>query len=79
MLAKIEGGESGRFIPTGYERLDKRLDGGLYSGLYVMGALSSLGKTTLALQIADSIAKAGTDVFFYSLEMAAEEITAKKA
>ena len=77
LLAKIEGGESGRFIPTGYKRLDERLDGGLYPGLYVMGALSSLGKTTLALQMADSIAKAGKDVFFYSLEMAAEEITAK--
>ena len=31
-------------IPTGLETLDKTLDGGLYEGLYVMGAISSLGR-----------------------------------
>ena len=64
-------------IPTGFKLLDKTLDGGLYAGLYVIGAISSLGKTTLALQMADQIAKNGQDVLIFSLEMAEEELIAK--
>ncbi|MBG9989008.1 hypothetical protein HZY88_08475 [Aerococcaceae bacterium DSM 111176] len=64
-------------IPTGFERLDKQLDGGLYEGLYFLGAISSLGKTTLMLQIADAIAKQGQDVLIFSLEMSRHEIMAK--
>lgn len=64
-------------IPTGFDRLDAMLDGGLYPGLYVMGAMSSIGKTTFALQVADHIAASGHDVIFYSLEQSAEELVAK--
>lgn len=64
-------------ISTGFENLDKLLDGGLYPGLYVIGANSSLGKTTLFLQIADSIAQTGRNVLIFSLEMAANELIAK--
>ncbi len=67
----------GREIPTGFENLDKLLDGGLYAGLYVIGANSSLGKTTFALQIADNIAQAGHGVLIFSLEMATNELIAK--
>ena len=42
-------------ISTGFERLDEELDGGLYEGLYVIGAISSLGKTTYCLQMADQM------------------------
>ena len=65
------------FIPTGISGLDKILDGGLYEGLYVVGAISSLGKTTLVTQIADQIAQQGHDVLIFSLEMARSEIMAK--
>lgn len=65
------------FAPTGFEGLDALLDGGLYPGLYVMGALSSLGKTTFALQIADNVAASGRDVLIFSLEMARKELIAK--
>lgn len=77
--AFIEQWESGRgkAIPTGFPSLDKVLDGGLFPGLYTIGAISSLGKTTLTLQIADQIAAAGYDILFFSLEMAAAELTAK--
>ena len=64
-------------ISTGFFNLDSMLDGGLYEGLYIMGAISSLGKTSLALQICDQIAKAGTDVLIFSLEMARTELMAK--
>lgn len=65
------------YTPTGFKSLDKELDGGLYPGLYILGAVSSLGKTTLALQVADNIARAGDDVLIFSLEMAAGELMAK--
>lgn len=67
----------GQEIPTGFSELDALLDGGLYPGLYVMGAISSLGKTTLALQIADNIAKSGHGVLIFSLEMSRSELMAK--
>lgn len=65
------------YTPTGFTDLDSVLDGGLYEGLYIVGAISSLGKTTLVLQIADQIAEAGEDVLIFSLEMARSELIAK--
>jgi len=65
------------FISTGFDNLDKPLDGGLYEGLYIIGAISSLGKTTFTMQIGDQIAKAGHDVVIFSLEMARTELMAK--
>lgn len=64
-------------LPTGFKSLDAALDGGLYPGLYTLGAISSLGKTTLCLQIADNIAASGKDVLIISLEMARSELIAK--
>lgn len=64
-------------VPTGFPDLDRRLDGGLYEGLYMLGAISSLGKTTFVHQIADQIAKSGRDVLYFSLEMSAFELVAK--
>ena len=64
-------------IPTGFTGLDKLLEGGLYEGLYIIGAISSLGKTTFALQAADQIAATGQDVIIFSLEMARNELIAK--
>ena len=64
-------------IPTGFKALDDVLDGGLYEGLYCLGAISSLGKTTFALQIADQIAEHGHQVLIFSLEMSQNELIAK--
>ena len=63
--------------PTGYDLLDLTLDGGLYEGLYIIGAITSLGKTTLTLQLADQIAREGKDVIIFSLEMARAELMSK--
>lgn len=65
------------FISTGFAGVDEALDGGLYAGFYVVGAISSLGKTTFCLQLADQIAKQGRDVLIFSLEMARDELIAK--
>lgn len=64
-------------IPTGFAALDKLLDGGLHAGLYVLGAISSLGKTSFALQMADYIAENSADVLFFSLEQSRFELMAK--
>lgn len=64
-------------ISTGFETLDNTLDGGLYEGLYGIGAISSLGKTTFALQMADQIAAQGHEVLIFSLEMSRNELIAK--
>ena len=64
-------------VPTGFRTLDTMLDGGLYEGLYGIGAISSLGKTTFVLQIADQIAEQGHEVLIFSLEMSKNELIAK--
>lgn len=61
---------------TGFADIDD-YTGGLYPGLYVLGALSSLGKTTFAHQMADQLAKAGDTVLFFSLEQSTFELTTK--
>lgn len=64
-------------ISTGFYELDKKIGGGLYNGLYVIGAGSSIGKTTFVQQIADNIAERGNKVLFYSLEMGKKEMISK--
>lgn len=64
-------------ISTGFNNLDNLLDGGLRAGLYVIGAIPSLGKTTYVLQMADQIAQEGQDVLIFSLEMEALELMSK--
>ena len=64
-------------LKSGFNNLDSALNGGLYSGLYFIGAVSSLGKTTFCLQIADQVALSGQDVIIFSLEMARSELIAK--
>lgn len=76
-LQDIEKYKNASFFPTGFSNVDDLLDGGLYAGLYIVGAISSLGKTTFCLQIADHIAKNGHDVIIFSLEMARNELIAK--
>jgi replicative DNA helicase len=64
-------------IKTGFESLDRALGGGLYPGLYILGAISSLGKTALALQLADTVAAAQQQAIFFSLEMGRYEMAAR--
>lgn len=66
-----------RSIPTGWGFVDEALDGGLFPGLYVVGAVSGAGKTTFCLQMADQVAASGRDVLIIALEMSAFELLAK--
>ena len=60
---------------TGYANLDAITS--LYPGLYVLGAISSLGKTTFVQQMSDQLAKAGENVIFFSLEQSSLELVSK--
>ena len=60
---------------TGFENLDRITN--LYPGLYVLGAISSLGKTTFACQLADQLSEAGEHVLFFSLEQSRFELVTK--
>lgn len=71
----LEGGVNG--ISTGFVGLDKILGGGLYPDLYILGAGSSLGKTTFVQQIADHISTQGIPILFFSLEMSESELISK--
>ena len=74
----IKDQEKNRPLSTGINSLDEALEGGFYKkNLVILGAISSLGKTTLALQIGDNIARRGNDVLIFSLEMSKEELIAK--
>ena len=64
-------------IKTGFNTFDNEMDGGLYPGLYILGAISSMGKTSFMLQLADQISAGKNDVLYFSLEMGAHELIAK--
>jgi replicative DNA helicase len=61
---------------TGFEELDKNL-GGIFPALYLLGAESSLGKTTFLHQIADYLAAKGNSVLYFSLEQSKMELVSK--
>jgi len=62
-------GEGLTGFPTGFKRLDEH-GGGLHKGdLIVIGAESSVGKSSLSLTICANACKAGAKIAFYSLEM----------
>lgn len=64
-------------VSTGLKNVDDALGGGVMPGLTVLAAISSLGKTTLLVQIADHIAASGRSVLFVSIEQSARELVAK--
>lgn len=61
---------------TGFKKLDEKLQG-LFPGLYVIGAMPSIGKSTFVLQLCDNIAQAQKNVLFFSLEQKRIELITK--
>ena len=61
---------------TGFPNLDAEA-GSIYAGLYVLGGLSSLGKTTFIGQLADQMAALGQHVLFFSMEQSRLEMVCK--
>ncbi len=60
---------------TGFSNLDSKLV--LYPALYFLGAISSLGKTTFTLQLADNLAAMGEHVLFFAFEQTRFELVTK--
>lgn len=63
--------------PTGFGELDRKMGGLQGSDLNIIAAESSQGKTSLALSIVLNAAKAGKRTAIYSMEMKAEQLTAR--
>ena len=71
-----ENKEGMRGVPTGYPSLDNILAGLQRSDLIILAARPSIGKTTLALDIARNAAtKFNASVAIFSLEMSANQLT----
>lgn len=69
-----EAKERYRGIPTGFKSLDNILSGLQPSDLIVLAARPSMGKTALALNIAQNVAKKGKTVGLITLEMSKEQL-----
>lgn len=73
--AFVKSGGKIRGIPTGFTDLDNKLAGFADSNLIVLAARPGIGKTTLALNMALSLAiREKLPVGFFSLEMSKEEL-----
>lgn len=71
-LASTQKSHTG--VETGYDKLD-RITGGLQKkDLIVLAARPSMGKTALAVTMAQHIASSGTAVGIFSLEMSSDQI-----
>lgn len=65
-------------VPTGFSELDRITHGWQKSDLIILAARPSMGKTTLALNIAENAAvRYGHTVAFFSLEMSKEQLGMK--
>ncbi|MFQ5947822.1 MAG: replicative DNA helicase [Acidimicrobiia bacterium] len=61
-------------LPTGFADLDRKLAGLHPANLVVIAARPSMGKTALALNIAQNVAQKGHPVAIFTLEMSREEV-----
>lgn len=75
-LDKLQNSKEGlRGVPTGFVELDAKLSGFQKSDLIILAARPSMGKTSLALDIARySAVNHGTPVGIFSLEMSAQQL-----
>ncbi len=75
-LDKLHNSDSGlRGVPTGFKELDDKLSGFQKSDLIILAARPSVGKTSLALDIArQSAVYHNTPVGIFSLEMSSQQL-----
>ena len=75
-IEKLHNGQGGfRGVPSGFRQLDNMLSGFQKSDLTIIGARPSVGKTSLALDLARHAAiREGKHVGIFSLEMSREQV-----
>lgn len=76
MTGEIEKLKESSNRKTGFSNLDAEACG-VYPGLYAVGGISSVGKTTFIYQMADQMAEAGQHVLFFSMEQSRLEMVSK--
>ncbi|MDI9325500.1 MAG: replicative DNA helicase [Alphaproteobacteria bacterium] len=75
IIQLAEGTKKQRGVPTGFDSITKKLSGFQPSDLIILAARPSMGKTTLALDIARKIAiHESIPVAMFSLEMSATQL-----
>ena len=62
-------------VMSGFPSTDAQTE--MYPGLYILGAGSSLGKTTFAYQMCDQNAESGKPVIYFSFEQSTLEMVTK--
>lgn len=62
-------------LKSGFANLDKITP--LYPGLYVLGAVPSIGKTTFVHQMCEQIAESGSHILYFALEQTNLELSSK--
>ncbi len=67
--ARRERGGAVSGLPTGFSDLDEKLDGLKAGDLIILAGRPSMGKSALALNIAENVALSGNPVMVFSLEM----------
>lgn len=77
--AKVIQDNWGKFqgISSGYRSLDKLTKGFVGGELTVVAARTTVGKTALAINISNNVAKAGTPVLFITLEMTKPQVASR--
>jgi replicative DNA helicase len=69
--------KSGLGVPTGIKNLDRVLGGFQKGSVYILGARTAVGKTTMAVNMALSASEAGKRVGFVTVEMSGVDIVNK--
>lgn len=62
---------------TGFENLDAEM-GSILPGVYILGGLAALGKTSFSWQILEQMAREGENCIYCSYEMSAGELYSKR-
>ena len=76
IIAELE--TPGKCYPTGLERLDNAMQGGMYAGFtYGLAGGEKSGKTTFAHTISRNLSLAGTKHLYIALEMGSKQIEQK--
>lgn len=68
------GQERSTELPTGFPKLDKLTHGFTKNSIWVVGARTGIGKTSLSINFIESLLRVGKRVLFFSTEMDSESI-----
>ncbi len=75
VVADAKADNTSNRLKTGWSLLDGLLGGLHRSDLIIVAGRPGQGKTAFAINLASTVAKAGRNVLFFSLELTAEDIT----